>query len=405
MNEAVQLVPEGNVTTPKGFQAGAVRVDIRSDTEKLDLGLLVSEAPCTVAAVYTSNKVKAAPLNVCRKHIAKGDVRALIANSGCANAATGEQGMADAIEMAKLAGAGLGFDPHEVLVASTGVIGMYLPMERIRGGVDEISLSETGGGDFARAIMTTDTKPKCVAARFGEYTVGGVAKGAGMIHPNMATMLAFVTTDAPVAQGFLAKALKDTVNDSFNMIDIDSDTSTNDMVAVMANGLAGGEPIDGSHPAAAAFNSALALVCSHLAKAIVADAEGGTKVIEAKVEGAASVPDARAAAKEIVKSLGVKTAIYGKDANWGRILAAVGNSAAEMREENAEVYLASPNGGEVCLFRDGVPQSYDEDAATACLMPEEVRIRVDLRMGEASAIAWGSDVTEEYVRLNSLYRT
>ena len=413
MGEGIELISEGGVTTPRGFLAGAARVDVRTDTQRLDLGLLYSEAACAAAGVYTSNRVKAAPLVISRKHLSGGRARAVIANSGCANAASGQRGMQDAVEMAQLAGAKLGIDPHEVVVASTGVIGTFLPMERIRPGVEEIHLSAEGGLEFARAIITTDTRPKYVAARFGAYTIGGVAKGAGMIHPNlalspaegMATMLSFVTSDAPVAQGFLAAALKEAVDSSFNMIDVDSDTSTNDMVVVLANGLAGGEAIDRGQPLADAFASALTLVCIHLAKAIVSDAEGGSKVIEARVEGGRSLAEARSAAREVVRSLGVKTAVYGRDPNWGRVLAAVGNSGAEMIEERTALYLVSPEGGELCLFRDGSPQPCDEAQAKACLAPREVRIRVELGLGEGVATAWGSDITEEYVRLNSLYTT
>ncbi|MBI2913608.1 MAG: bifunctional glutamate N-acetyltransferase/amino-acid acetyltransferase ArgJ [Chloroflexi bacterium] len=405
MNEAIELIPDGSVTTPRGFLAGAVHVGVRPDWTKLDVGLLYSEALCKAAAVFTSNRLKAAPLVITQKHLARGHARAVIANSGCANAATGQQGLDDAVEMARLAGAGLGIDPHEVVVASTGVIGTYLPMDRIARGVEEVVLSPEGGPDFAKAIMTTDTLPKYVAARCGGWSVGGVAKGVGMIHPNLATMLCFLTTDAPVQREFLGSALKEAVDISFNMIDVDSDTSTNDMAIVLASGLVGGEPIDGGHPEAKAFVAALTAVCTHLAKAMVADAEGGSKVIEARVEGASSEQEARLAAREIVRSLGVKTAVYGQDPNWGRILAAVGNSGAELRLEKAALYLGSPDGGQVCLFRDGSPQPYDSAQAKACFAPKEVRFRVVLGLGDAAATAWGSDLTEDYVRLNSQYTT
>ncbi len=421
MSEGIDFVSDGGVTSPRGFLAGAVRVGVRPDAEKLDLGVLYSEAECTAAGVYTRNQVKAAPVLITRKHLASGRARAVIANSGCANAATGRQGLDDAVEMACLAGAKLGLDPHEVVVASTGVIGTFLPMDRIREGVARVTLSAQGGTDFARAIMTTDTRPKQVAVRVAGYTVGGVAKGAGMIHPNLtlsgaggtATMLCFLTTDAPVAQELLAGALKAAVDASFNMIDVDSDTSTNDMAVVLANGLAGSaqtggrppEAIEAGTPGAAAFTAALTAVCTHLAKAMAADAEGGTKLIEARVEGARSQADARAAAREVVRSLAVKTAVYGLDPNWGRILAALGNSGAEMSEERTALFLASPDGAEVCLFRNGSPQPYDPAQAKASLAPKEVRIRVDMGLGDSSATAWGSDLTEEYVRLNSQYTT
>jgi glutamate N-acetyltransferase/amino-acid N-acetyltransferase len=394
---------------PRGFLAGATRAPIRPDVDKLDLAILYSEAPCTAAAVYTSNRVKAAPLLVCQEHLADGRAQAVIANSGCANAATGEQGLADARQMAALAAAKLGVGPSEVLVASTGVIGTLLPMERLRDGVSRIELSAAGGADFARAIMTTDTRPKYAGGHCGrqgeEYSVWAVAKGAGMIHPNMATMLCFIATDAPLARPYLATCLREAVDASFNMIDVDSDTSTNDTAIVLANGLAGGEPIDAGHPLAGAFRSALTDCCVRLARAIVADAEGGTKVIECTVEGAASLADARRAAREVVRSLAVKTAVYGCDPNWGRILAAVGNSGAAMSEERAVISISAPESGCVHVYRQGAPLPFDEAQARACLAASEVHLRVELGLGDAAATAWGSDITEEYVRLNSAYTT
>ncbi len=409
MSSERELPPEDSVSLPRGFLAGAVRAGIRPDADKLDVGILASEAPCTAAAVYTSNRVKAAPLLLCQEHLADGRAQAIVANSGCANAATGEQGLADAGEMAGLVAAKLGIRRQDVLVASTGVIGTFLPMERVRQAVPRIELSAGGSTDFARAVMTTDTRPKCTGGRCGRegegYTLWAVAKGAGMIHPNMATMLCFIATDAPVAQPYLAACLREAVDASFNMIDVDSDTSTNDTVIVLANGLAGGQPIDERHAAAGAFRSALTDCCVRLAKAIVADAEGATKVIECVVEGAASSEDARRAAREVVRSLAVKTAVYGCDPNWGRILAAVGNSDAQMIEEKTVILLSAPGKDGVCFYRQGSPLPFDELLARACLAAREVHIRVDLGLGEATATAWGSDITEEYVRLNSAYTT
>jgi glutamate N-acetyltransferase/amino-acid N-acetyltransferase len=393
---------------PRGFLAGAVRAPIRADVDKLDVAILHSEVPCVAAAVYTSNRVKAAPLIVCQEHLADGRAQAVIANSGCANAATGEQGLADARRMAALAAAKLGIRPGDVLVASTGVIGTLLPMGRIEEAVSRIELSGAGGADFARAIMTTDTRPKHAGGQCGlpgeDYSVWAVAKGAGMIHPNMATMLCFIATDAPLAQPFLAAALREAVDTSFNMIDVDSDTSTNDTVMVLANGLAGGGPIDAGHPTAGAFRSALTDCCVRLARAIVADAEGGTKVIECTVEGAASLADARLAAREVVRSLAVKTALYGRDPNWGRILAAIGNSGAAMNEAEAVISISAPEADCICFYR-GAPQPFDEGQARATLAAREIQVRVELGLGDAAATAWGSDITEEYVRLNSAYTT
>ncbi|HSP54603.1 MAG TPA: bifunctional ornithine acetyltransferase/N-acetylglutamate synthase, partial [Dehalococcoidia bacterium] len=293
---------------------------------------------------------------------------------------------------------------HDVVVASTGVIGTYLPMDRIGGGIERMTLSAEGGLDFATAIMTTDTVSKHVAVRGGGWTIGGVVKGVGMIHPNMATMLCFITTDAAVEQPFLAGALKKAVDISFNMIDVDSDTSPDDIALVMANGLAGGAPINARHPAAATFEAALEHVCVTLARKMVADAEGSTKVIEARVEGAASVEDARLAAREIIRSVGVKTAIYGQDANWGRILSAIGNSGAAVAEEKVRLFFRKLDGGEVCVF-NGEPLAYDLGEAKACLAPSEIHIRAEMGLGDGTATAWGSDLTEEFVRLNSVYTT
>ncbi len=405
MKEEIEVVAEGGVTSAKGFVAGAVRARMRTDWDKLDVALLYSEAPCTAAGVYTQCKVVAAPVVITRKHLADEVAQAVIANSGCANAATGEQGMRDAVEMAQLAAARLGLDPHQVVVASTGVIGTFLSMERMRHGVEAIELSPAGGLAFAQGIMTTDTRPKQSAVKFGEYTLGGATKGAGMIHPNMATTLTFLTTDAPLAAPFLSRTLKEAVDVSFNMIDVDSDTSTNDMVVVLANGFAGGEEINDDHPLAPTFASALTRVCTDLAKAIVADAEGGTRVIETTVVGAASPEDARLAAREVVRSLAVKTAVYGHDPNWGRVLAAAGNSGCRMAEAKTSLWLVDAQGHELCLLKQGSPQPLAEGEAKPYFEALEVRFRVDLGLGDDTATAWGSDLTEEYVRLNSLYTT
>ena len=402
---ALEVISDGTVTTPRGFLAGAANVGVRSDWDKLDVGTVYSEEPCVAAGVYTKNNLKGASLLVSMEHLSRGRAQAIVTNSGCANCATGEQGIKDAIKMAQLTGARFGIDPHDVVVASTGVIGTFLPMDRITAGIEQMEMSPDGGLDFARSIMTTDTRPKHVAVRSANWSIGGVVKGVGMIHPNMATMLCFVTTDAAVTQSFLSSVLKEAVDDSFNMIDVDNDTSPDDTVVVMANGLAGGNSIDDGHPEAELFRSALRTVCIDLAKQMIGDAEGATKMIEARVEGAASIEDARKAAREIVVSVGVKTAIYGHDPNWGRIISAVGNSGAAMKTETTTLHLTTLDGGELCLFRDGVPQDYDPAAARACLAPRDVRMRVTMGLGDGTATAWGSDLTEDFVRLNSLYTT
>ena len=401
----IEIMQDGGITSAQGFTAGGVHVGVRDDWTKLDVGLAYSEALCTTAAVYTSNTLKAAPLLLTREHLKNGKAQAIVANSGCANAATGAQGAENAVVMAKLAADKLGLEPTDIVVASTGVIGMQLPMDRIAKGVAQTEVSVGGGDDFAVSIMTTDTVKKQIAVRFGGWTIGAACKGVGMIHPNMATMLCFMTTDAPVEEAFLSSALKEAVDVSFNMVDIDNDTSTNDMAIVLANGLAGGEAITAGHPEAEAFQKALTLVCTSMARMMVSDAEGGTKLIETKVEGAANPADARKAAREVVTSIGVKTAIYGEDANWGRILAAIGNSGAAWTEPTTALYLRHPDGGEICLYRDGAPQDYDEAVAKACLAPAEVLVRIDLGQGTGEATAWGSDLTEEFVRLNSMYTT
>jgi glutamate N-acetyltransferase/amino-acid N-acetyltransferase len=339
------------------------------------------------------------------EHLKDGKSQAIVANSGCANVATGQQGMDNAVKMAQVTAEKFDLDPQDVVVASTGVIGWQLPIEKILHGIENVGVKGDGGQDFAVSIMTTDTVKKHMAVSYNGWTLGAVCKGVGMIHPNMATMLCFMTTDAAVEETFLQKALKQAVDVSFNMVDIDSDTSTNDTALVMANGMAGGDEIREKHPDAQAFQSALTLLCTSMARMMVQDAEGGTKVIEAKVDGAASPEDARLAAREIVRSLGVKTAMYGMDPNWGRILAAIGNSGSAFEMETTTLKLVHPGGGEVTLFAAGAPQPYDAAEAKACLEPAEITILVDLGKGESGATAWGSDLTEEFVKLNSLYTT
>jgi glutamate N-acetyltransferase/amino-acid N-acetyltransferase len=405
VNQKLEIIPDGTVTTPRGFSAGATHVAVRADWDKLDVGMLASDAPCVAAATYTQNRVPGASLVISKQHLTSGRAQAVIANSGCANAATGQQGMDDGIAMCQQAAGKVGIDPHLVVVASTGVIGTFLPMDRITPGIEKIELSPDGGLDFAVAIMTTDTRPKHIAVKYGEWSIGGVVKGVGMIHPNMATMLCFITTDAAVARPFLQSALREAVDSSFNMIDVDSDTSPDDIALVMANGLSGTSEIDAGHPEAEAFSEGLKYVCTHLAKSMVEDAEGATKVIEAQVDGAASLADARLAAREIIRSVGVKTAIYGHDANWGRILSAIGNSGAEVDEYKVTLAFGDANGGEIRVFADGSPIAYDLAEAKACLTPRDVKIKVHMGMGDGSATAWGSDLTEEFVRLNSVYTT
>ena len=298
MKENIEEIKQGTVTSPQGFLAGAVEAAVKYKG-RLDLGILYSEEPCTSAADFTANQVKAAPILLSMKNIGKGKVRAVVVNSGCANACTGDKGFKDAADMAELTAAKLGIRPSKVIVASTGVIGASLPMERIKAGIEKAELFRDGGHRLARAIMTTDTRPKEIAVRAvdstGHYTIGGIAKGAGMIHPNMATLLGFLATDAKVEAGFLHKTLQIAVENSFNMITIDGDTSTNDMVSIMANGAANNELITEKN--GRVFQQALDTVCRFLACSIAADGEGATKLIEVSVEGAKNIAEARKIAR------------------------------------------------------------------------------------------------------------
>ena len=398
-------IPGGTVTSPRGFLAGASYAGIKvKGDDPLDLGILCSEVPCAAAGVFTTNRVKAAPVLLCQERLSKGRAQAVVVNSGCANACTGNQGLADSAMMADLVARKLGMPPEEVLVASTGVIGVPLPMERIRSGIDGIALSQDGGHRLARAIMTTDTFSKEIAVRteFGgkKITIGGIAKGAGMIYPNMATLLAFLTTDAALETDLARTALRKAVDESFNMIAVDGDTSTNDTVLLLANGLAGNQRLQAGSAEAKVFQETLGEVCSYLAKCIARDGEGATKLLEVKVEGALTLKEARLAARTIASSSLVKAALHGGDPNWGRIIAALGRSGAEIDLSKVELYL-----GGLCLFRRGCPMPFDKDEASGTLSGAEVHIGVCLNLGRESAIAWGCDLSEEYVTINSAYVT
>ena len=398
-------VPDGTITTPQGFLAGATGAGIRDAAPgHLDLALLSSEGRCAAAAVYTTNRFQAAPLRVTQSHLSDGYAQAVIANSGCANALTGDEGIRDAEEMAEIAAAKLGVPAEDVVVASTGVTGWKLPVERIREGARHIIPTEDGGDAFAHAIMTTDTVAKQSAVRFAHdgvtYTVGGAAKGSGMIHVDMATMLAFLATDAPVEAAVLPSMLRETVDASFNMLTVDGDTSTNDMVLVLANGAAGGDPIGEGHPALALLRHALVRVAMALTRKLARDGEGASKLLEVRVDGAASTGDARRAAKVIAGSLLVKTAVFGSDPNWGRVLVALGYSGAGVREDRVGMSIQ-----DVEVFREGAPVPFDEAALSRALGHSEVHLQVGLGAGDASATAWGCDLTPEYVRINSEYTT
>jgi len=399
MGAEFKAITSGTVTSPQGFLAGAVEASIKSPG-KLDLAILCSEKPCVAAGVFTANLIKSAPVILSQKHLKDRKAQAIVANSGCANACTGDSGMADAVEMTKLTSDKLGLSIKDVLVASTGVIGVPLPMDQIRAGIHRIVPTKDGGHKLARAIVTTDTFAKEIAvvveSEMGRFTIGGVAKGAGMIHPNMATLLSFLTTDASVDAQFLQSALQKAVANSFNMVTIDGDTSPSDTVVILANGLAGTATIKQSN--GELFQKGLDEVCLYLAKCVARDGEGATKLIEVAVEGARNEAQARLAARTITSSPLFKAAMYGNDPNWGRIVAALGRSGAKVHERKLEVYL---NG--VCVMKQGSPVPFDRQCMSTGLAVKEVSVRLCLNLGQGKAVAWGCDLSEEYVTINSAY--
>ncbi len=409
----IQVVDGGSVTSPHGFMAGAVYCGLKSAGEgKLDLALLYSPTPCHAAGVFTTNRLKAAPVQVCEGRLAAAPrTQAVIINAGIANAGTGQEGLDTAEKMAAMAARKLGIPADMVLVASTGKIGWQIPLQNIKDGLAAIAVRTDGGHEMARAIITTDTRPKEIAVRFvlrggkGKgpdqvVTLGGVCKGAGMIHPDMATLIAVVTTDAAVEPGFLRQALKRAADRSFNMISVDGDMSTNDSLLVLANGAAGNDAIRQGTAAARLFQDALDTVCQYLAKAIARDGEGATRLVEVTVRGAVSLDDARRAARAIVSSNLTKCAIHGADPNWGRIAAAAGRSGALMDQTRLDVGV-----GDVWLMRNGTPLAFDVAAARALLSGDTVPIVVDFHLGLSEATAWGCDMSEEYVTFNSDYTT
>jgi glutamate N-acetyltransferase/amino-acid N-acetyltransferase len=400
----VTVIEGGSTTSVLGFAAGAVYAGIKTPGPgKLDIGILASDRPATVAAMFTRSTVKGAAVIVSQRNAKNGRARGVVVNAGISNVATGATGVAHAEEMCALAAAKIGCDPAELLVGSTGVIGRPLPMEKIRDGVRRVEMGPTSGPEFARAIITTDTHPKTMAVRFRAagrtYAMGAVAKGSGMIHPDMATMFCFITTDAAIERRFLRDALRDAVDDSLNMMSVDNDTSTSDTTAIFANGAAGGPTIDAEHAGAAAFRRALRYVCIAMAKTLARDGEGAEKLIEVRIEGAASEREARAAARTVSASPLVKTAVHGNDPNWGRLMMAVGRSYARIDLERARAWL-----GEIAVYHRGFV-AFDEQAASEYLRSEEVLLRVDLGAGTFAATAWGCDMTPEYVHINSDYTT
>jgi len=400
MTEKIEFIPHGTITTPPGFTAGAAYGGLNEHAKfRLDVGLLFSQVPCVAAGVFTQNQIKSAPVLLCQERLLSASpIRAVIANSGCANASTGANGLAAVRVMAEVAAAKTDVPASEVLVASTGVIGRRLSTELIRRAADNMELRPDGGHLLARAIMTTDTKPKEAACHAGGSVIGAVAKGAGMIHPNMATMLCFITTDAVAQADTLARALQTAVEKSFNMISIDGDTSPNDTVLLLANGLSG---YDLAHAdQAAVFQEGLDAICIHLAKAIARDGEGATRLIEVTVRGAETLSQARDAARTIASSSLVKTAVHGGDPNWGRIIAAAGRSRAKVEENKIALAICG-----VPVMLDGAPLDFDAGRLSALLRGNEVVIELDLRLGDAVATAWGCDLSAEYVAINADYTT
>lgn len=403
---------EGGVTAAKGFEAAGVEAAVKYQNRK-DMAMIYSTTPCKVAGTFTTNVVKAAPVLWDKNLVETAPfVQAVVVNSGIANACTGAQGLDCCRAEAKCAGNLLGIPENAVLVASTGVIGMQLPVDRICAGIEKLAAAKQptleAGLDAAKAIMTTDTVYKQIAVEVEiggkTVTIGGMCKGSGMIHPNMCTMLGFVTTDANISKEMLQKCVSADVTDSFNMISVDGDTSTNDTLLVMANGLAGNEEITAEGADYDAFCEALHFITSYLAKKMAGDGEGATALFECKVVNADTKENARTLAKSVICSSLTKAAIFGHDANWGRILCALGYSGAKFDPENVDLYFQSVS-GKIHIFGNGVACDYSEEEATKILSDPEVTALVDMHMGDAEATAWGCDLSYDYVKINADYRS
>lgn len=396
----------GGITAPQGFLAAGINVGVKAGSKKKDLALIYSKEKAIASAVYTKNKFKAPPLFVTEENLMNNEAQAIVVNSGCANACTGDQGKRDALKMVSLTGEVLGIDPSLVIVASTGVIGVYLPMENIEAGLGEIKshLSIEGGKDASFAIMTTDTVNKEFAYELEIdkkiVKIGGMAKGSGMIHPNMATMLGFITTDALVSKDALKDIFKDVVDDTFNMISVDGDTSTNDMVCILANGEAGNKVIEKGTEDYAKFKEVVGKICEEMSISIVKDGEGATKLLKINIVNALTKDDARKAGKSISTSNLVKTAFFGQDANWGRIITALGYSGAEVEPDKCDVLL-----GDLLMAKQGQAIVFDEEKALEILKKREIEITCDLNLGSASARAWTCDLSYEYIKINAEYRS
>lgn len=395
-----------SVTAPHGFLAQGVEAVIKKENKK-DVGVIYSLEPCIASGLFTTNRVRAACVDIDRQHLESGAAQAIVANSGNANACTGQQGWDDTLAMARLTGELLNISPQDVLIGSTGVIGVNMPMERIKRGISEAvaGLSRDGGHNVAEAIMTTDLVSKEIAVEFEiqgkPVRIGAIAKGSGMIHPNMATMLCFVTTDAAISRECLDKMLKTSTERSFNMISVDRDTSTNDMILMLANGLAGNRRIIDCHgDDYRIMQAALDYVNISLAKMIARDGEGATRLIEVEVVNADTHENARIIARSITASNLTKAAVFGEDANWGRILAAAGYSGVDFDPNRVDIYLGAEK-----MAENGAGLPFDEERAREELRQDPVVIKVDLNAGNCRATAWGCDLTYDYVRINAAYRT
>ncbi|WP_211749554.1 bifunctional glutamate N-acetyltransferase/amino-acid acetyltransferase ArgJ [Paenibacillus sp. Marseille-Q4541] len=405
--QAFQVVSGGSIVSPQGFKAGGLHCGLKK-AERNDLGVITCEVLANAAAVYTTNVFQAAPLKVTRESLQSGKLQAIVVNSGNANAVTGQQGEQDAYAMRSATAKELGIAEENIAVASTGVIGELLNMERVHAGIKGLP-AKIGSGteeanEFSQAILTTDLVKKEVCVRTlvdgKEVTIAGAAKGSGMIHPNMATMLAFVTCDAEIDQAALQSLLGKSTDATFNMITVDGDTSTNDMLIAMASGLAGNESLHPEHKDWQAFAEAFSYVCEVLAKAIARDGEGATKLVEVNIDGAVSEDSARAIAKTVIGSSLVKSAMFGADANWGRIIAAVGRAGEPVQPDEVDVKL-----GSILVLSGSRPVYFDEEEALRYLQGDSVQIYVDLHGGSGKATAWGCDLTYDYVRINAAYRT
>lgn len=406
----IEILKEGGVTAPKGFRANGIHCGIRKNKDKKDLMLIVSDVLCDAAAVYTQNLVCGAPVTVTRENLKNGKARAVICNSGIANTCNAD-GVEKAEAMCALTEQYTGIPANDVVVASTGVIGQPIDLEPIQSGMQTLvdGLNENGSSAAAEAIMTTDTVKKEIAVSVAlsggkTCTLGAIAKGSGMIHPNMATMLSFITTDANISAEMLQKALRWCVTRSYNMLSVDGDTSTNDTVAILANGLCGNTRIETENEDYNAFCSALFEICSHVVRMLAKDGEGATKLVECEVVGAADEETARICAKSVIRSPLVKTAMFGSDANWGRVLCALGYAGAAIDVSKIDVSFRSRK-GTVPVCKNGAGIEFSEEKAKEVLLEDEIEILVDLNSGDAEATAYGCDLTYDYVKINGDYRT